>query len=212
MWRSPGTVRIAATMDWARTCPPKTRPPGIHLLGPVTMSSRVRAPVSVRSRVASSPDRGSLMAVVYEQMSRTFTLADSGILDDLQVYLARSARIEEGSVRLIAGSGILAIYTAVLYPVGLLDETPTVLGLRIAALSGADEFDIVVPVRSLLQRVESAQARLASAPPAADTTAADDPTPVTITLPMEVHTVTWAAISPPRGGWRAVPPTDATRL
>ena len=70
-------------------------------------------------------------------MSRSFTLSDPSTLDDLQVFLARAARIEEGSVRLIAGSGILAVYTAILYPVGLLDETPTVLGLRTAALSAS---------------------------------------------------------------------------
>ena len=68
-------------------------------------------------------------------MSRSFVLADSQTLDDLQVFLARAARIEEGSVRLIAGSGVLAVYAAVFYPVGLLDESPTVLGLRTIALA-----------------------------------------------------------------------------
>jgi hypothetical protein len=145
-------------------------------------------------------------------MSRSFTLSDPSTLDDLQVFLARAARIEEGSVRLIAGSGILAVYTAILYPVGLLDETPTVLGLRTAALSAhgeaTDEFDVVVPIRSLLLRLESAQARRDAHPDAGAETA----TPVTITVPMEVHTVTWAAISPPRGGWHSVPPTDPAVL
>ncbi len=46
--RSASTVRWAATSDWASTCPPKTRPCGIHWLGPVKMSSLVRAPVSVQ--------------------------------------------------------------------------------------------------------------------------------------------------------------------
>lgn len=125
-------------------------------------------------------------------MSRSFSLADAQTLDDLQVFLARATRIEEGSVRLIAGSGILAVYVAVFYPVGLLDESPTVLGLRTIAL-GPDAdgepstFDVVVPIRSLLTRVESAQQSGAT----------------TISLPMEVNTVTWAAISPPRGGWQA---------
>ena len=141
-------------------------------------------------------------------MTRSFTLTDPSTLDDLQVFLARAARIEEGSVRLIAGSGILAVYTAVLYPVGLLDETPTVLGLRTAALGDGEDFDVVVPIRSLLQRLESAQARRASHPDVDP----DHPAPVTISLPMEVHTVTWAAISPPRGGWRSIPPVDPATL
>jgi hypothetical protein len=133
-------------------------------------------------------------------MSRSFTFADAPTLDDLQVFLARAARIEEGSVRLIAGSGVLAAYIAVFYPAGLLDESPTVLGLRTVALAPGDDgpatFDAVVPVRSLLQRIERAQAEKA----------------LTISLPMEVNTVTWAAISPPRGGWRPLPGTEAAVL
>jgi hypothetical protein len=145
-------------------------------------------------------------------MSRSFTLSDPSTLDDLQVFLARAARIEDGSVRLIAGSGILAVYAAILYPVGLLDETPTVLGLRTAALSGTPgegtEFDVVVPIASLLLRIESAQTRRAAHPEADP----EHPTPVTITVPAEVHTVTWAAISPPRGGWHSIPPTTPALL
>src|SRR3954454_24150243 len=117
-------------------------------------------------------------------MGSSFTLADTPTLDDLQVFLARAARIEEGTVRLIAGSGVLAVYVAVFYPQGLLDESPTVLGLRTVALSdrgegGHEDFDVVVPIRSLLGRLEMAQeARQA------------DPTvsgPVTISLPMGVN-------------------------
>jgi len=141
-------------------------------------------------------------------MGSSFTLADTPTLDDLQVFLARAARIEEGTVRLIAGSGVLAVYVAVFYPQGLLDESPTVLGLRTVALSdpgqGHQDFDVVVPIRSLLGRLEMAQeARQA------------DPTisgPVTISLPMGVNTVTWSAISPPRGGWRPIDGTSAEVL
>src|ERR1700712_477042 len=89
-------------------------------------------------------------------MTRTFTLVDALALRDLQVYLSRAARIEEGSVRLIAGSGVLAVYVAVLYPMGLLDEIPTVLGLRTFSINPEDALDSVVPVRSLLERVNRA--------------------------------------------------------
>lgn len=129
-------------------------------------------------------------------MSRSFSLVDARALDDLQVFLARAARIEDGSVRLIAGSGVLAVYAAVFYPVGLLDESPTVLGLRTFALREPAVFDSVVPLRSLSQRVERAQGEGAA----------------TVALPMEVGSVTWAAISPPRGGWYALEPTDAATL
>lgn len=138
-------------------------------------------------------------------MSSSFTFADAATLDDLQVFLARAARIEDGSVRLIAGSGVLAVYAAVFYPAGLLDEAPTVLGLRTIALAPGDDgpaaFDVVVPIRSLLQRIERAQGERASR---LLTGIPDEIWPVAVSLPMEVNTVTWAAISPPKGGWRAI--------
>jgi len=123
-------------------------------------------------------------------MNRSFSLADSLALTDLQTFLSRAARVEEGSVRLIADGGVLAVYTAILYPVGLLDETPTVLGLRTYAVGEKDPVDVVVPIRSLLQRVERSVLEREEG--------AGGPT---VTVPMEVNTVTWAGISPPRGGW-----------
>jgi hypothetical protein len=134
-------------------------------------------------------------------MSHTFSLADSLSLDDLHVYLSRAARIEEGSVRLIAGSGVLAAYVAVLYPVGLLDESPTVLGLRTFALTDEASFDAVVPVRSLIERIVRIQG-----------IERDPSESVTVGLPMQVNTATWAAISPPRGGWHTLPPTAPRML
>ncbi len=134
-------------------------------------------------------------------MSQTFSLVDSLSLGDLQVFLSRAQRVEDGSVRLIAGSGVLAVYVAVLVPAGLLDESPTVLGLRTFALTGPDSFDAVVPVRSLLERVNRLQGELA-----------DPAAAVTVNLPMQVNTVTWAAISPPRGGWKSLETIDASAL
>lgn len=135
-------------------------------------------------------------------MSRSFTLADSLSLGDLHVFLGRALRVEEGSVRLIAGSSVLAVYVAVLHPAGLLDESPTVLGLRTFAVSSEDNFDVVVPVRSLLMRVEGQL----------ETATATATEPVTVRLPTEVHSVSWAAISPPRGGWHPLEAPDPVEL
>jgi hypothetical protein len=109
--------------------------------------------------------------------------------------------VEDGSVRLIAGSGVLAVYVAVLYPAGLLDESPTVLGLRTFALTTRDEFDVVVPLGSLQQRLARLQSEIT-----------DPSAPVLITLPIEVNTMTWSAISPPRGGWRMLGDADHARF
>ncbi|MDJ0324493.1 hypothetical protein QMG61_12065 [Cryobacterium sp. PH31-AA6] len=134
-------------------------------------------------------------------MAKSFSLTDSLSLSDLQVYLSRASRVEDGSVRLISAAGVLAVYTAILYPRGLLDASPTVLGLRTFALTAPVELDAVVPVRSLLDRL----ARLVAA-------VTDPAAPVTVTVPLEVTTVTWAGISPPKGGWTALGETDAALL
>ena len=134
-------------------------------------------------------------------MSRTFSLVDSLALSDLQTFLGRAGRIEDGSVRLIAGSGVLAVYIAIFYPVGLRDETPTVLGLRTFALTDNDSLDAVVPVRSLLERLAKLQADVV-----------DPDASVTVGLPIEVNTVVWTAISPPRGGWHSLAPIPSELL
>jgi hypothetical protein len=134
-------------------------------------------------------------------MSTSFTLPDSLSLSDLATYLGRAGRVEDGSVRLIAGSGVLAVYVAAFYPLGLLDESPTVLGLRTFRLDDSPTFDAVVPVRSMKERLVRLQN---------DVT---DPTaPVVVSLPVQVNTVTWAAISPPRGGWSPLPEADESVL
>ncbi|WNY33849.1 hypothetical protein Q9Q99_18665 [Curtobacterium flaccumfaciens] len=88
-----------------------------------------------------------------DDMGNSFTLPDAASLGDLRTYLGRAARIEDGSVRLIADSGVLAVYTAILYPLGLLDELPTVLGLRTFSLTEPASIDTVVPLQSLLERL-----------------------------------------------------------
>jgi hypothetical protein len=134
-------------------------------------------------------------------MTPAFTLQDSLALDDLTTYLSRAGRVDDGSVRLIASGGVLAVYVAVFYPSGLLDESPTVLGLRTFRVPPDEAFDAVVPVGSLLQRLANRKS---------DVT--DVAAPVAVTLPMQVHTVSWAAISPPRGGWSPLDPTSSTVL
>ncbi len=138
-------------------------------------------------------------------MSDSFSLVDRYAVGDMQTYLSRAGRVEDGSVRLIAAGGVLAAYTAIFYPRGILDESPTVLGLRTFALAGTPDFDAVVPARSLLERLARAEA-VAAAQGSADSG------PVTLSLPHQVSTVTWAGISPPKGGWVPQDPADAATL
>ncbi|MDO9395504.1 MAG: hypothetical protein Q7T71_03045 [Herbiconiux sp.] len=126
-------------------------------------------------------------------MVQSFTLIDAASLGDLKVYLGRAARVDNGAVRLIGGLGVLAAYTPTLTPKGLLDPTPTVLGLRTFALASPDAFDVVVNIRALLDRL--AQLSVLSN---------SESGPIEVPLPPVETGVAWAGISPPRGGWQRV--------
>jgi hypothetical protein len=134
-------------------------------------------------------------------MVQSFALVDSPSLGDLKVFLGRAARLDHGSVRLIGGSGVLAVYTPVLYPKGLLDNTPTVLGLRTFALAEGNNVDEVVPVRSVLDRVALLSV-----------TANAESGPIGVLLPPAEKVPAWAGISPPRGGWSAASSIDTDVL
>ncbi|MFB2582163.1 hypothetical protein ACEXQD_13015 [Herbiconiux sp. P15] len=124
-------------------------------------------------------------------MVQSFRLLDAASLGDLKVYLGRAARVENGSVRLIGGLGVLAAYTPTLTPKGLLDRTPTVLGLRTFALVPGESFDVVVPIRALLDRLAQLSLQANS-----------NEGPLEVPLPPAETGVAWAGISPPRGGWQ----------
>lgn len=135
-------------------------------------------------------------------MAQQLVLADGLSLGDLHTYLKRAQRLEDGSARLIGALGVLAAYTPVLYPRGLADNLPTVLGLRTFAVIDQSSFDVVVPIRSLIDRVEHL----------VETLERDANAPSLFELPHEVASITWAGISPPRGGWRSVGVVDAAEL
>ncbi|RKR74637.1 hypothetical protein [Frondihabitans australicus] len=163
-------------------------------------------------------------------MTPAIRLPDSLSLDDLHTFLGRALPLDEGgAVRLIAtpseaGGGVLAAYVGVLSPAGILDDGPTVLGLRTYALAGgetlpasvdpgagaaadhpagepAERLDAVVPLRAIVDRTTRLRNDVV------DPTAA-----VTISLPPQVVAASWAAISPPRGGWAAHPAVDPALL
>ncbi len=122
-------------------------------------------------------------------MDATITLLDVSALKDLRTYIGRAGTADRASVRLVAAGGVLAGYVAMLHPAGLLDETPTVLGLRTIEVSRELRCDEVVPIESLRERLDRAIERAGENEQAA------------FALPASVNTVTWAGIAPPRTGW-----------
>jgi hypothetical protein len=134
-------------------------------------------------------------------MFTAFTLPDSLSLDDLHTFLARAAAVDDGSTRLVGTGGVLAVYVGVLAPSGILDRAPTVMGLRTYAVADERDVDVVVPIRALLDRV----ARLRN-------DIVDPTAPIQILVPPVVTAASWAAITPPRGGWSPEADLDAELL
>lgn len=111
-------------------------------------------------------------------------LADGPTRADLATYVARARRLEEdGAIRLQASGTTLAAWVGVVKGRGLLGEGTTV-GLRVLALREPADVDVVVPLAAVADRL------------ARSSDATDLPLP-----PMTVRT-SWAALSPPRSGWR----------
>jgi hypothetical protein len=135
-------------------------------------------------------------------MTPSFALRDALALGDLQTFLGRSARIDDGAVRLIGSGGVLAVYTCVLQPAGLLDRAPTVLGLRTFAADTQAPVDSVVPIRALLDRLARLEGPATGSPGE----------PVGVLVPPDTATAPWAGISPPREGWERLPDTTADVL
>jgi hypothetical protein len=135
-------------------------------------------------------------------MTPSFALRDALALGDLQTFLGRSARVDDGAVRLIGSGGVLAVYTSVLQPAGLLDRAPTVLGLRTFAAETQAPVDSVVPIRALLDRLARLEGPATGSPGQ----------PVGVLVPPDTATAPWAGISPPRAGWERLADVEAAVL
>ena len=118
-------------------------------------------------------------------MTHTLRLTNPQALPDLANFLGRARRINDGAARVIATDRFLQVYVGVFLPRGLLDATPTVLGLRVFELAESMTFDEVVPLEALISRVERAQAEGGD-----------------LRLPSPSPSITWSAITPPRDGWQ----------
>ncbi len=110
---------------------------------------------------------------------------------DLLTFSSRAIRLGDGTVRLRAQNGVLVTTAAPLAPRGLLDATPTVLGIRVSAIDPELECDLVVEASGLLAAPDDAAA---------------------VVLPQTATSPAWAGVSPPRGGWEQVDAIDAAVL
>lgn len=110
-------------------------------------------------------------------------LADDDTLADLATFVARAKRVDaDGAARLLGAGGVLAVYVSPVHGAG----APTVLGLRTLALAAPADVDVVVPLAALSDRLARPHDAELAVPPA------------------EATGVSWAGVSPPRGGWTSL--------
>jgi hypothetical protein len=125
-------------------------------------------------------------------MAERLVFPDAYAAADLLTFAGRAARAGDGAVHLRAAGGTLVTSAAPLVRQGLLDGTPTILGLRALPVDPELECDLVVEAVTL-------QA------------APDDPRVVLLPA-TAIEKPLWAAAAVPRGGWVDAPPLDGERL
>jgi hypothetical protein len=115
-------------------------------------------------------------------MPQRLLFPDARAATDALTFAGRARQLGDGAIRLQANAGTLAMTSAPLAPRGLLDATPTVLGMRVLRVDPELVCDVVVEASAL-------------------TAAGDDPSAVE--LPDTGLAPSWAGVSPPRSGWVA---------
>ncbi|WDH77573.1 hypothetical protein PTQ19_08500 [Microbacterium esteraromaticum] len=113
-------------------------------------------------------------------MTRPLVLSDADTARDVLTFAGRAATASAEGVRLQAADGILVVTAAALAPQGFLDQTPTVLAMRIVRADPELRCDIVVDELS----------------PGAS--------PAELALPETGRAPAWAGVSPPRDGWELI--------
>lgn len=122
-------------------------------------------------------------------MKNSFQLLDEQTALDLKSYLTRAKKMDpKGAVRLRAFGNLLTAYVAPLFTANIMDDGPTVLGLRTMELKSETEMNILVPIQSVLDRLA-----LELEKPAVGERFVFDM--------QSTERVPWAGVSPPRTGW-----------
>ena len=112
---------------------------------------------------------------------------------DLSTYISRARSLDiQAAIRLTARGSVLAVFACSLAPETMLDNTPTILGMRALNLAKPSTLDIVVDSAALLERL----ARI------------EESEMVLYLPPVTVHTE-WAGKAAPQQGWEKLGTIDA---
>jgi hypothetical protein len=87
-------------------------------------------------------------------MKNDFQLLDQQTALDLRTFLTRAKKMDpKGVARLRAFGALLTVYVAPLFTANILDDGPTVLGLRTMELKSEAEINILAPIQAVLDRI-----------------------------------------------------------
>lgn len=127
-------------------------------------------------------------------MRNDFQLLDEQTARDLNAYLVRAKKMDpQGIVRLRAFGALLTAYVAPLYTGNILDDGPTVLGLRTMELKDEAEINLLVPIANMLDRLAFAFDEMPKTKPEN-----------WFRFSMQsTERAPWAGVSPPRTGWES---------
>lgn len=125
-------------------------------------------------------------------MAERLIFPDAYAAADLLTFAGRASRAGDGAVKLRAAGGTLVVVAAPLVRQGLLDATPTVLGMRALPVDPELECDLVVEAVTLQ-------------------TAPGEPAAVQLPDSAIEHPL-WARAPLPRGGWADAGELDAAVL
>lgn len=125
-------------------------------------------------------------ASLVPSMNPTIEFATEQDYSDFAAFLENAKRLDEkGLVKLRAFGDVLAAYVAPIYSGSLLQDGPTILGLRTLRLAEITEVDNSYEIAALIDRL------------AAPSLAAER----TLTLPATTARAAWTGITPPRQDW-----------
>jgi hypothetical protein len=126
-------------------------------------------------------------------MTSYLSLAEQAYAADLKTFLQRAARLGCEHVRLVSNGTALAATVAVLTKQGLLDQDPTVLGVRVFELaSGHESVNTLVQIAAVQDRLARDVREFA--------------------LPVGQAGIAWAGVTPPTDGWVSLGEIEAAPL
>lgn len=119
-------------------------------------------------------------------MSLALEFEDAQSVADARLFLERASGVTDGVVRFTASGSVLRTTVCTFAPLGILEQVPTVLGMRTFTERSGSTFDAVLSARSILDRIAHLQ-----------------PGDTVLGIPPVRESAAWVGVDSPKSGWVA---------